>query len=699
MDEQQVEAFGPWLGRQLRRAGISQAQLADRLGLTRAAVSAWITGRAEPREDTKRAIAEVLGTDTASIYNRTADLATTLPLRWHHRPAHADGGREYGNAAAFAFDADLSVLAREATQNSIDERIDPTKPVGVRYTLHELSGEHLDTFLRTLQWSDLRKHYSNAASTNQKVARSLRAALDDLAESETLLVLRVDDYNAAGLTGPEYGDGRFAAVVRRQLDSHKQPGGRAGGSYGLGKATLWATSRFGLVLINSTLSTPHEGRTERRVIGRLDLPWHEVDGEAYAGPAWFGEPDTDPNHEDISRSWWADEQTVRNLYLERSNTDPGASFLVVGAHDASGDAETLQEMHDKLVRSLADGFWAAMVAGRATRPLLEARVTTLRNGQILIPEERVDPHTHHPALSRALQAYLDGETVDELTSGDQVARADVRLVVPPIRGGANSRNKGREHSAVLLLTPADDRDERINRVICMRGTRMTVTEQRPRELPLGTVPFQAVLLAGYATGRVDGDVALAEQFLRASEPPDHDRWDRTEEITSLYERGALTRLREFRAEIDKAVRELVGRREVASSAGPAVLRELLKLDGPGATGTRRTQGVPTVHSINANVEDTGAWQIRVDLKLPDTDDPWFLTPVAKFDVRSGGRPTVGWKLLTASSNCRVESGNLVVEPGLRSAAFTGVTDPSTHPVQGGFARLIVEVQKARGGVV
>lgn len=698
MTAQQGEAFGPWLGRQLRRAGMSQAELAVRLGLTRAAVSAWITGRAEPREETKRAIAEVLGTDTASVYNRTADVTAVRPLQWHHRPAHADGGREYGNAAAFAFDADLSVLAREATQNSLDERQCPDAPVRVRYTLHELSGEHLDGFLRALRWGELREHFDQAAAAEQKVSRSLRAALDDLGDNRSLLLLRVDDFNASGLTGPEYSDGRFAAVVRRQLDSHKQSGRRAGGSYGLGKATLWATSRFGLVLMNSTLSEPHEGRTERRVIGRLDLPWREINGEAYAGPAWFGEADTEADHKGVSRSWWADEQAVRDLHLERLGSDPGTSFLVVGAHDASGDAETLQEMHDKLVRALADGFWAAMIGGRDAGALLEARVTTLRNGQVLIPEERVDPHAHHSALSRALQAYLDGETVGELTAGDQVARVDVPLVVTPFRGKGRSRDKGLEHPAVLLLTPAVDSDEPVNRVVCMRGNRMTITEQRPRDMPLGAVPFHAVLLAGYATGRDAEDVAAAEAFLRASEPPEHDRWDRTEELTTLYERGALSRLKEFRTEIDKAVRGLVGRRETGRRGGPTVLRELLKLDAGGAASSRRAQGFPAVRTVNARVESTGAWLVTVGLKLPDAEDPWLLTPVAKFDVRSGGRPAVDWALLTPTENCRVESGDLIIEAGVRTAVFTGATDPSTHPVQSGFARLIVDIVKARGGV-
>ncbi|SED32472.1 helix-turn-helix domain-containing protein [Rhodococcus koreensis] len=693
----QGEAFGPWLGRQLRRTGKSQAQLAGDLGITRAAVSAWITNRSEPRDEMKTKIAAVLGTDASSVASRTTDVDAELPLRWHHRPAHADGGREYGNAAAFAFQADLSVLAREATQNSLDERFDATSPVRVDYTLHELTGKHLTSFLAAIQWGELEAHLTSAASAEQKVSRSLRAALDDLEEQQTLLLLRIEDYNASGLTGPEYSDGRFAAVVRRQLDSHKQSGLRSGGSYGLGKATLWATSRFGLVLMNSTLSTPHEGRTERRLVGRLDLPWHEVDGTPFAGPAWFGEPDTEPDHRGTSRSWWADEETVRRLGLDRISTEPGTSFLIVGAHDASGDAGTLEEMHDKLVRSLADGFWAAMVGGLTAGPLMQASVTTLRDDKVVVAKETVDPNSHHPALSRAMRAYLDNATVNELTAADQVAIAEVPLVVTPLKGQGRRKGKGVLHNSILLITPAAESAESTNRVTFMRGNRMTIVEHRPREIPLGTPPFQAVLLAGYATGRDDDDVTVAEAFLRASEPPEHDRWDRTEELTSSYEKGAITRLREFRAEIDKAVRGLVGEREVERGGGPKALRELLRLDAPHPSFIRKSLGAPTVRGVTGQIDHTGAWHVAVTLKVPESDSERLLTPVAKFDVRSGGRPTIRWQELDASEGCRIEGGSLAIEAGVRSATFVGVTDPSTHPVHGRHARLVVEVQAARGG--
>lgn len=692
------EDFGAWLAGELRRAGITQAQLAAQIGTTRAAVSAWMTGRSKPQDRMKAAIAEVFGAEQPQPVTPVQD-SETRPLQWHHRPAHSDGGREYGNAAAFAFNADLSVLAREATQNSLDERRDSQAPVRVNYTLHELTGEHLSDFLAAIQWEQLSTHFNSAASAQQKVARSLRAALDDLEQNQSLVLLRIDDFNASGLTGPEYDDGRFAAVVRRQLDSHKQSGRLAGGSYGLGKATLWATSRFGIVLINSTLSQPHEGRTDRRVIGRLDLPWHEVDDTAFAGPAWFGQAETDPDHQGVSRSWWADEDTVQDLHLERNSPESGTSFLIVGAHDASGDAETLEEMHEKLVRSLADGFWAAMVGGASAGPLMEAHVTALRNDEIVVSEQRVDPHNYHPALSRALRAYLDNETVEELTTAEQVARTTVPLVVTPRRGEGNSRTKGTQHDTVLLVTQAFETAATTNRVICMRGNRMTIVEHRPREIPLGTPPFQAVLLAGYATGRDDAGVEAAEAFLRASEPPEHDKWDRTEELTSSYEKGALTRLKEFRSEIDKAVRGLVGQQETERTRGPKVLRELLKLEAAPASRARSVAGAPSVRHVQGQVDESGSWHVVVTLKVPASDDPWLLTPVAKFDVRSGGRPTIRWRELTAGDGCRVEGRNLSIDAGVRQATFVGVTDPTSHPVQGRFARLLVEVPKARVGAL
>jgi hypothetical protein len=104
-----------------------------------------------------------------------------------------------------------------------------------------------------------------------------------------------------------------------------------------------------------------------------------------------------------------------------------------------------------------------------------------------------------------------------------------------------------------------------------------------------------------------------------------------------------------------------------------------------------------VHGINAGVLDNGAWQVSVTVKVPESQDPWQITPVAKFDVRSGGKPSVDWAMLSATENCQIQSGDLIIAPGVRSASFTGVTDPATHPVRSRFARLVVDLMKTRGG--
>ncbi|GII52667.1 hypothetical protein Pth03_10560 [Planotetraspora thailandica] len=681
------EAFGAWLGRQLRRKGMSQSDLATALDVTRAAVSAWITGRATPRIDKVKLIEEILDLAAGSSTTRDEAPESSGYVSWHHRLAHSDGGRELGNAAAFAFDSSLAITAREATQNSLDERHDGTRPVRMRFTLHEITGERLRRLQEAIRWDDLVPHLEAAGGSEQKVGRMLADGLHTLRETGKLLLLRIDDYNANGLTGPEYDDGRFAAVVRRQLDSHKK--GPAGGSFGLGKATIWGASRFGLVIVNSTLSDPHEDRRERRMIGRIDLPWHELDGVQYAGPAWLG--NRDPKRESAARSWWAGERTVEELYLTRGSADPGTSFLIVGAHDPSGEASTLEEMHTVLVRGLASDFWASMVAGRGRAPMVEASVEALRDGQVVVAEERVDPYHYEPARARAVRAFLDRTTVSQLTKADDVVELSVPLTVPPRKTQAGAVPI--EHRAVLLVTPAAEGDQKPNRLVGMRGTRMTVFDRPVTGLPLGSTQFQAVLLAGIATNAELPADNAAEAFLRAAEPPEHNDWKATEDLTSTYARGATTRLKEFRKTIFAMVRSAVKPAEPVEQEGaPSILRDLTSLE---PIPLPRTKGYPTVKSATGQVDQKGAWRIRVEIKLPEREDPWVLRPLLRFATRSGPKPEARWAELSAESNCEVSGDVLLFAARERSAVFTGVSDVASHPVAGQMAIAEVDLVQAK----
>ena len=708
------EEFGPWLARQLKLAGKTQAELAEELKLTRAAVSAWITGRSTPRPTVMSDIAKALGTDLGTVHTRTTDTQAGLPVTWYHRPGYPDGGRDLGNAAAFAFDADVQVLARETCQNSLDERQTQNgRPVRVRYTLHELTGEALEAFREAILWNDLFPHYSAVSEIagNQKVGRVVDAGVRDMYEKGRLVLLRVDDYNASGLIGDDYADGKFAAVVRRQLESLKSGHG-AGGSYGLGKATLWATSALGLVLINSTLSEPHEGRTERRVIGRLELPWREVDGEPYAGPAWFGRPDPDSPGAMVARSWWADEETVARLHLTRDSDEPGTSFLIVGAHDVAslednssdaeeenldedgGDTRDIRKMHRRLVTALGRDFWAAMTGGGNRLPLLEVSVRTLRNGDVVVAEEQVDPSAEQPSRTRALRAHYEGATVDRLTEAGQVAARSLPLKLP-LSGGAHG-SLG-THQAVLLVTDADnDKDTPKNQVHSLRGNRMTVKRAGVPNLPIGTNPFQAVLLVGEAAGESAPFAKEAEEFLRAAEPPEHDRWGQTEELTLRWSPSAYRRINALTTEVNTAVRELVARPKRGNREGGEALRKALTVKTRPKAKAPSGPVVPVLDGLDASIGDGGAGLIPAEVSLPRGVDLVPMVPVAALVGRSGGRPKLDWAELVAVEGCEVDNGALRFTPGARRARFRGSTDVTSHPVRTTLTRLVVELRAGKG---
>ncbi|MQY15793.1 hypothetical protein SRB5_59840 [Streptomyces sp. RB5] len=710
------EEFGPWLARQLKLTGKSQAELAEELGLTRAAVSAWITKRSIPRPTVMQEIARALGTDIGTVHSRTTDTQAGLPVTWYHRPGYPDGGRDGGNAAAFAFEPDVQVLARETCQNSLDERIrENGRPVRVRYTIHELTGEKLAAFRQAILWDELQPHYAavSANAAHQKVGRVIDAGVRDMFENGRLVLLRVDDYNASGLTGDDYDDGRFAAVVRRQLESLKS-GSSAGGSYGLGKATLWATSALGLVLINSTLSEPHEGRTERRVIGRLELPWRTVDGRTCAGPAWFGRPDPESPAAEVTRSFWANPETVASLHLTRDGDDPGTSFLIVGAQDVAGladddadggksdseengdDTRDIRAMHRRLVAALGRDFWAAMTGGGNREPLLETSVRTLRNDEIVLEEERVDPANEEPSRTRALRAHFEGTTVERLTESGQVAHRFVPLDLPLSGGGRGTHGR---HQALVLITAAEESEEELNQVHYMRGNLMTVKKARVPNLPLGTDPFQAVLLVGRAVGDSVPFVNEAEEFLRAAEPPEHDRWGQTDELTLRWSHSAFRRINRLTTEVNSAVKDLAARPKSAGRrpGGEKLGKALVLKQSPAAGSRVRTgTGRPDLQELSAEIGPAGEWRVTAEVKLPRGVELPAMRPVAELDVRSGPRPRLAWAELEAVDGCEVEDGVLRFVPGVGRATFRGSTDVESHPVRTTLTRLVLELRAEKG---
>ncbi|KRE65820.1 MULTISPECIES: helix-turn-helix domain-containing protein [Micrococcaceae] len=685
------------LDQELNRQGKTQAALAEAVGVSSATVSQWRSGTKTPSATNLIKVAKFLGVQPSWLtYGELDAVSPTIDpkqraayqrdCRWYYRPAPQDEGRELGNAAGFAFQGGLSTLARETSQNILDEKKDGQATVEARYTLIELSGARLDTFLAAIQFDDLLPHLKAAAESRQKVATVVRRGLNSLLDDRNLILLRIEDYGAKGLVGPEFEEGNYMAVVRNILDSYK--GDNAGGSYGLGKSVMWACSQFGLVLINSTLSIAQDGKREGRYIGRLDLPWHRlpnVDGAlvSYAGPAWFGEKDGDRG--DVTRSYWGNNALAADTHLARANQESGTSFLVVGAYDPDDRIVTIEEMHDQLVSSLAKSFWPAMVEGAGGDPgMMSALVRSERNG-VTIKSDLVDPFSWWPGKAHMLKAHRDELTVDSLENPGDVVRRRVILDVPRrLNDGAHS---SQQHEAILLITEAREEETETNRVGYLRGSHMIIREDVVAGLPMGSRPFHAVVLAGLAAGDDPSDRA-ADRFLRAAEPPEHDNWEVTPDVSSSYARGYGKALTDFKAEVRRTIREVVGRPTRDLSDGPDALKELLRISPPTVDTTRR----PKVKSAVGRPDDNGRWSVDVRVSLPDRPSPWRFSPVLRFGTESGAAIPVVWEKLEAKSRCEIAGDVVTAEPRAREVRFTGTTKADTHPVGATRATALVDVR-------
>jgi len=167
-------------------------------------------------------------------------------------------------------------------------------------------------------------------------------------------------------------------------------------------------------------------------------------------------------------------------------------------------------------------------------------------------------------------------------------------------------------------------------------------------------------------------------------------------LTLTYSPSAYRRVAGLTRETNAAIRELVTRPKNRPKAGGGRLAPKLTV-GAGKKARRLSAAsLPVLEELDAQVLDGGAWQVIGEIRIPTGGHTWRLVPVAKFDVRSGPRPTIEWAELVGVGNCQVVDGTLRFSEGARSATFRGVTDPTTHAVRTSLSGLVVELRTGEG---
>lgn len=684
------------LRRLLEDRNLRQSDFAELVGVSRQAVSGWINGSVTPSPENRQQMAEVLGVsvdyllESGGVDAEAERRRYKSDLKWYLRPAPADGARTGGQAAEFAFEHSLRSLAPETAQNANDEKLDTEATVSLDYTVIELDGEHLELFLSALKFSELRPHYEAIVEQRPDlpISGSIRQGLEELDEGR-LRLLRISDAGTTGLIGPEAGGGNFAAVMRDTLSSTKE--GDKGGSYGLGKATMWAASRLGLVLAHSDLSQPENGKTAHRIIGRLELPSREVDGKNWDGPGWYG-----VDGEFGVDSLWENETVADDLQMARAASRTGTTFLVVGAHDGAADAHTPEEMAALIEDELLDRFWPAMVPDANGVTRLEVSVGVEHNG-VTQSRRAIDPAVKRPIRSSMLYKYFVGEHVDELDDDGDVVVATAQLLVPRNSEAADP-HPAADHEVVVVVTQLDERTaEEVDVIEFMRGSRMIVERRKASGLAVGHRPFRAVVLAGTASGVDSSNNAdVAERFLRRAEPPEHNRWThKTRRVGAIYT-GGYTSLRNFWSSVNSAIAEVVNRPVHTQDNGPDCLRELLRITDTDKPPRAKEPKITTV-SLDSIGTD-GSWVLRAKITVP-TPRPqrqWRLQPVAYFGVESGPATRVKLSEVEALDRCEVgQGGYIVVNQAARTAVVRITTDPSSHPTQTRYSSAGVDVRNAQ----
>lgn len=716
----------------LRDQGMTVSELAEHLGVSRGFVSQWLN---QHRDVPVKYVDDIVshlrvdrgwltggGTESTSASDTDEEARVTedassrdVPVRdgaWSFRPAPPDGGRDYGSANIWTLPADLETLVRETGQNSLDHVAQPGGQVHMRFSVIELTkgSREYEAFSESVHFDALREHLEEASKTKSKLATRLKGGVKRLERAEKLRLLRIDDYGTTGLFGSESTTGReennpFASLVRNNLDSSKQTS-TAGGSFGLGKAVLWRCSDLSTVLFASDIAAPKraEGQPEAvRFIGKTELTWHALEENECAGPGWLGkEVQGTPG-----RSMWVDNADLDVLQLSRApdrhppGVDPtrasGTSILVLAFQDPQAEDEPdPSTLLDQIAEAAAVNFWPIMVKER-----LWVSTEYLLNGQVKEQTPQVDPTDYVFELCDALLRHEADEVEDDLVNSGDVVRVDIPHRVPATEDDKNELRpfpNELEATCQLVVRLAGDEEvasDQLDSVALVRGRGMVVRYWPRRNIVVGARPFHAVLLAGRAAG-TDSPQVAADQFLRLSEPPAHDRWEYNAEIKEKYEWGAGTRLKEMFQAVSDELGTLLKPRQAGREEGPSELKRLLQL----TASSRSESPTATLRQIRRSIEDD-RWTIHAEIHMNERSERWAVSPRLRVDAESGKKIRIPWEHLevidVGRGSARLADGGFLIDPGTRRVKFRARTEALAEGVRVAECRTLLDLQVSRVG--
>ena len=536
---------------------------------------------------------------------------------WVFDPVPPSGAIKGGIPVSYVFEGDLNTFVREVLQNSHDQKVESGARAEVVFELMELEGTELREFLDAMRWEALRGHLSGVVQRGVLNARTISEAIAALEAEGALRVLKVSDYGTFGLTGGEDESGtNYKALVKDVLET-TEGGAKKGGSHGLGKAVLWAFSSISTVLFSSWLEDG--GASRFRLVGRADLPYHDTGEGSWDGAGWLGKREGQR-----AVSMWDDDaiEVARPLRLSRgAGSGTGTSLLIPAFREPRLEEQRpIADLARSIVDAAIDNFWPAIQRGTLSVK------ATVRDADGSVHEYEA---TQWDRVLPFIEATTADDPSERATDEGHVAARDLEIRFPARI--EDPTGDARVAKAKLLLRRAGEGadDEHVTRVALIRGAGMVVEYWKPKRLPLSGGGFHAVLLAGLARGKEEEDGEL-EAFLRACEPPAHNKWDgRTNRIHNEYHRGALRAVNDLWDRITESVIDMCEMPAPDQADGPAMLKKLFPLG----------RGGPPQQTFRMNLEggefDGTNWVINGRIQRLGSKEPWETSVLAVLDGESG----------------------------------------------------------------
>jgi hypothetical protein len=513
----------------------------------------------------------------------------------------------------------LDTMVREVLQNCHDQKLSHEVPVTVDFRLCDLKGESRTELLDALSWNVLEGHLAGMAAQEGPVADTFKRELREIRDREFLRVLYITDSGTKGLLGDEDdGDSNFGALCRHVLQTSEKDQDR-GGSYGLGKAVLWAFSGVSTVLFTSHLSKA-DRHGSNRLFGRANLSYHRAHGEEWEGLGFFGLPD--PTGGERSVSQWGDEAEVnaQNLGMpfSWSEGESGTGILLFDFDEPEQtDDRPLGEVAAEIRDAASRWFWPCL-----QKKTLKVRSMAFDGDEKVYDEEATtDLDEIRPFVQIATGGALKPRLDDEGDFGQRL----IEIQVPGRKAaGEDPGDPGGKSPAILRFGLTSSDSPWAGRVALIRGAGMVVSYWTPRSSTDSDLNLYGVCLAGTIAGHVGestDEEGRLERFLRAAEPPAHNEWvHTTKRIKSRYNQGSWTALDGLWKKINGAIKELVGSAVPPGEQGPAGLAKILD---PGSG--KKPPKVPRVELEHAEAsldEVTWEWMVEGAVTRSSGDQSW-----------------------------------------------------------------------------